>query len=255
MVTKPPADSPDATPEPIDDTTAQVDAVPEAIPASSHAAAPPPPAYTPPPAPEVEAPEVVVLEPVVVEPILVEPVLAPPQQVIYVQTPLPPRKASNRGIGSLLAVLGALVFGVLLAGAAWLLQATLLGDTGFDFLMTWDFYVPVIVFAIAFVLLVLVVNRGGWGAYVFGSLIVGAVVFFGTIGIELLLNWLIWQQVDSFAMFAASAFHIVAAILAREVAVWFGWFIASRGKKVTAKNVAARRVFDEQLAEFQAGNY
>ncbi len=163
--------------------------------------------------------------------------------------------AGNRGVGAVFAILGALVYGVLLAGAAWLLQATLLGQTGFDFAATWDFYVPIGVFAIAFILLVVVVNRAGWGAYVFGSLIVGAVVFVGTIGIELLLNWLIWHQVDSFAVFAASSFHIVAAVLAREVAVWFGWIIARRGKRVTARNRQARAAFDEQLAEFQSTAY
>ena len=37
------------------------------------------------------------------------------------------------------------------------------------------------------VLLVLVVNRGGWAAHVFGSLLVGLAVYFGTAGIAALL--------------------------------------------------------------------
>ncbi len=136
-----------------------------------------------------------------------------------------------------------------------MLQANVLGSFGFDFLMTWDFYVPVVVFAIAFVLLVLIVNRAGWGAYVFGSLLVAAVVYFGTIGIEILLNWLIWQQADTFAAFAASSFHIVAGILALEVTIWFGWIIARRGRKLAARNREARAAFDAQLAEFHAGTH
>src|SRR5690606_37116804 len=120
---------------------------------------------------------------------------------------------------------------------------------------TWDFYIPIIVFAIALIVLVVIVNRAGGGAYVLGSLFVGAAVYFGTIGIDILVNWLVWQVQDSFAVFLASAFHIVAAILAREVAVWFGWIIARRGKKVAARNAVARAEFDAKLAEFRAGAY
>lgn len=177
------------------------------------------------------------------------------QQVVYVQAPVPPRAAGNRGVGTLYALLAAIAFGVLLAGATWLIQYATTGATGVGYLATWDFYIPIAVFAIAFVLLVLLVNRAGWGAHVLGSLVVGAVVYFGTIGIDLLVNWLVWQVQDGIGPFLMSPFHIVAAVLAREVALWFGWIIARRGKKIAARNAAARADFDARLADFHAGVY
>lgn len=244
-------DTPDAPPAPADEVI--VDEVVEVteVEVVEDAAA------TPPPPPAPMAPPVVA-EPVVAEDAPVEPLYTaatPPQQVVYVQAPVPPRAAGNRGIGSIFAVVAAVVYGLLLAGAAWVIQYATTGATGIAFLATWDFYIPIIVFAIALIVLVVIVNRAGWGAYVLGSLFVGAAVYFGTIGIDILVNWLVWQVQDSFAVFLASAFHIVAAILAREVAVWFGWIIARRGKKVAARNAVARAEFDAKLAEFRAGAY
>lgn len=178
----------------------------------------------------------------------------PEPQVVYVQTPIPPRKAGNRGFGTLIALLAALAYAVLLTGATWLLQYAAVGVSGVDFLGTWDFYIPIALFFAGFVLLVLVVNRAGWGAHVFGSLFVGAIVYFGTIGIDLLVNWLVWKQAGDFAAFAASGFHIVAALLARELVVWFGWMIARHGRKVTTRNQAARAAFEQEFAEFTASH-
>ena len=253
----------------LDDPTAQMDAV---VPAPA-ATTPPPPAAPPtapppPPAPPA-APPAPPAPPVLAEPVAPaelptpefltpEPVAStahagadapvealytsatPPQQVVYVQAPVPPRAVGNRGVGSLLAIVAAIIYGVLLAAAEWVLQWATTGATGVEFLALWDFYIPVLVFAVALILLVLLVNRAGWGAYVFGSLFVGAAVYLGSIGIILLLNWLLFQEQSSFALFLASAFYIVAAVLAREVAVWFGWIIARRGRRVTARNAVAR---------------
>jgi hypothetical protein len=212
-----------------------------------------PEAVTPPP-PVVAVP--VMAETVASEP-PVEAIYAatPPQQIVYVQAPVPPRVASNRGIGTLIAFAGAIVFAILLAAAAWIIGYATTGATDVGFLATWDFYVPIAVYALAAILLVLIVNRGSWGVHVFGSLFVGAAVYFGTIGIDILVNWLVWQVQSDFVAFLASPFHIVAAVLAREVAVWFGWFVARRGRKVAERNALARADFDLRLAEFQAGNY
>ena len=228
---------------------------------ASAPAAPPPP----PPAPltttaMVEEPVEVVAE-VPTEAPAEAPVEAlytaatPPQQVVYVQAPVPPQLASNRGVGATMAVVAAIVYGVLLAGVAWVINYAMNGATDIAFLASWDFYIPVAVFVVALIVVVLLVNRAGWGAHVFGSLCVGAAVYFGSIGIILLVNWLIWQVAPNFAEFAAAPFYIIAAILAREVALWFGLIIARRGKKVTARNAVARAEFDAKLAEFRAGAY
>ncbi|MBO9627568.1 MAG: hypothetical protein J7484_14505 [Microbacterium sp.] len=210
----------------------------------------PPPAPTaypappaPPTAPAATAPPV--------EPMYTS--ATPPQQVVYVHAPVPPRNAGNRGFGVLIAVLAAILYAILLAATAWISQYVLFGATGFEFLKTWDFYMPVAVFVIAFIIVAVIVNRAGWVAHVIGSLFVGAAVYFGSVGIVLLVNQLVFQQQDAPGLFFASAFYIVAAILAREVALWFGAIVSSRGKRVALKNAAARDEFQAKLAEFHAG--
>src|SRR5688572_433092 len=80
------------------------------------------------------------------------------ERVVYVDTPAPPKPRSNRLIGSLLALLGAVIFAVLYALiVALLLQLGLLpkvnSETGFgDFIQDAVFWVPVLFFAIGFVL-------------------------------------------------------------------------------------------------------
>lgn len=220
----------------------------------SAAGAPPPAAPAPPPPPPAApAPPVSVADEAPVEPAYTA--AAPPQQVVYVQAPVPPRPAGNRGIGALYAVIAAVVYGILLAGAAWVIQYAFTGETGTAFLANEYIYIPIAVFAIALIVVVVVVNRAGWGAYVLGSLFVGAAVYFGSIGIYLLIDFLVYRRGDSFDTYASEAFVIIAAILAREVALWFGWIIARRGKKVAARNAVARAEFDTKLAEFRAGAY
>ena len=91
--------------------------------------------------------------------------------------------------------------------------------------------------------LVLIVNRAGWAAHVLGSIFVGLFVFFGGTGLVLLLhvNQIPSNQVaQAFTLVLFSPGSIVAALLAREVALWMGFAIAARGRKVKARNVDAR---------------
>ncbi|HWL01222.1 MAG TPA: hypothetical protein VNQ52_02475 [Microbacteriaceae bacterium] len=251
------------TPEPTEPTETPVDevvVVDEVVEVTAVDVEESAPAAPPPPPPAPPAPPVVVVDEVVEVPdeAPVESLYTaatPPQQVVYVQAPVPPRAAGNRGVGTIFAVLAAIVYGILLSGVTWIIQYATTGATGVPFFAVWDFYVPIIIFAIALIVVVVVVNRAGWGAYVLGSLFVGAAVYFGTIGIYLLFNWIVFKQVDYFDTFAGEAFLIIGAVLAREVAVWFGWIIARRGKKVAARNAAARADFDIKLAEFRAGAY
>jgi len=250
-------DTPEPTENAVEEVLDEVVVVDEAVVvddalAAEPVLAPPPPPPAMPVVEPVGAPEGLQGEPAAEFPAAAA---TPAQQVVYVQAPVPPRAAGNRGIGTIFAVLAAIVYGVLLAGVTWIMQYVTTGATGVPFLAIWDFYIPIIVFAVALIIVVVIVNRAGWGAYVLGSLFVGAAVYFGTIGIYLLFNWIIFKQVDYFDTFAGEAFLIIGAILAREVAVWFGWIIARRGKKVAARNAAARAEFDTKLAEFRAGAY
>ena len=182
------------------------------------------------------------------------------REVVYVQAPIPPKLRGNRGVGSLLAVLGAVLFAVLFAGAVTLAFALNNGQTvgaAFTgFIQNAAFWVPVLVFLVAFVLLVLVVNRAGWAAHVFGSLLVGIAVYFGSIGILLLLGVVIGAADDealgSFGALATSPIIIIAALVAREVSIWIGLAISARGRRVKARNLELVDEWEQEHAETKA---
>ena len=182
------------------------------------------------------------------------------REVVYVQAPVPPRLRGNRGVGSLLAVLGAVVFAVIFAVAS-IVAFFLNGDaepmaTFSLFLQNAVFWVPVLVFLVAFVLLVLVVNRAGWAAHVFGSLLVGLAVYFGSIGILLLIGNIgaaaTGDAAGSFGALALNPFVIIAALVAREVSIWIGLAIAARGRRVKARNVELVDEWEQEHAETKA---
>jgi len=161
------------------------------------------------------------------------------REVVYVQAPVPPRLKGNRGIGSLLAILGVAVFAAVYAGLGYVLIAAGLaadGATFADFVLSAEFLIPVPIFLVAFVLLVLLVNRGGWAAHVFGSLLVGLAVYFGTAGVALLLFTVSGGDAPSYGELLSQPFFIVAALIAREVSIWIGLAISARGRRVKARN-------------------
>lgn len=183
----------------------------------------------------------------------------PSPQPIFVQAPTPPANKGNRGVGILIALLASVAFALVYAGATYLVSLGFntsieMTTTSFAlFLSSAVFYVPVIFFFGAFALLVAIVNRGGWWAYVLGAFFVAVVVYFSFIGASL-LDVSAWTMTPSEAgRFVADMWlhpiAIIAAVSAREVPIWFGAWIAARGRKVTAKNVAARREYDRVLAE------
>jgi hypothetical protein len=182
------------------------------------------------------------------------------REVVYVQAPIPPRLRGNRGLGSLLAVLGAVLFAVLFAGAVTLAFAlnngSTVGAAFTDFIQNAAFWVPVLVFLVAFVLLVLIVNRAGWAAHVFGSLLVALAVYFGSIGILLLLGVVIGagdsEALGSFAGLATNPIIIIAALVAREVAIWIGLAISARGRRVKARNLELVDEWESEHADTKA---
>jgi len=176
---------------------------------------------------------------------------AQPQYVV-VEAPLSPVRRGNRGIGALLALAGAVIYGGVLVGVAYLLEAAA-GRPGIGFLQDWHFYLPVALFAVAFIIFVVLVNRAGWWSYILGSLVVGLVVYLGTAGGAVLIEGWMGEQVrHSLAEGLLEPFVLLAAILGREVAVWWGWLIAYRGRRVTARNRAAQEAYEHDMAEFRA---
>jgi len=178
---------------------------------------------------------------------------------VYVTAPTPPKTAGNRAAGILIGLIATAVFAVVYAVVAFVISAssapTVAEATArfTDFLVLPVFYIPVIFFFLAFALLVAVLNRAGWWAYVLGGFLVAVVVYFSYIGGALL-------AVQAWTLTPAEAGRFVttqwlnpgaiaAAIVAREVPIWFGAWIARRGRSVTAKNAAAKAEYERQLAE------
>lgn len=178
-----------------------------------------------------------------------ERVESPPagERVIYVNSPAPPAAHSNRIVGGLLALAGAVVFAVLYGVvAAGMISLRDVGDLSIaDFVTDAIFWIPVLFFTIGFVLLVLLVNRAAWWAHVLGSLAVAVVTYFGAVGMLLLVTGIVGAS-PGFAAIATSPFVIAAAIVAREVSIWVGLLIARRGQRLVARNRAEREAFDAE---------
>lgn len=175
------------------------------------------------------------------------------ERVIYVAAPVPPKPRSNRVLGSLLALLGAVIFAVVYALiVALLLQLGLLPkvnpESGFgEFIQDAVFWVPVLFFAIGFVLIVLLLNRAAWWLHVVGSLLVALIVYFGSIAMLLLVTGIAGDQ-KSFESVATSSYVLIATFTAREVSIWIGFLIALRGGRVKELNKADREAFDSEQA-------
>jgi hypothetical protein len=187
------------------------------------------------------------------------PIQQPPAGPIYIQAPAPPVDKGNRAAGVLLVLVSTLIYAVVyalvafgIAGAGSGAIADAAGKFS-DFVVLPVYYIPVVFFFIAFSLLVLIVNRGGWWAYVLFGFLVAVVVYFSYIGAAL-LTVQAWNFTPSEAVRFISAQWlnpgaIAAAIVAREVPIWFGAWISRRGRGVTTRNVAARQDYDRRLAE------
>jgi hypothetical protein len=243
---RPASDSAEVTPTEVDAD----EATPVAVVADPTPAAP----DSVPAAPVDEAPA----EPVAVAPAAQTPVVAatPPHQVVYVEAPKPFIAKGNRGFGILIALLSTVIFAALYA-VALVIGELISGapSISVSFITTLDFYAPVLMFAVGFVVLVIIVNRAGWAAHVLGSIFVGLVVFFGGTGVILLLhiNQIPSNEVaENFTRVLFSVELVVAALLGREVALWMGFAIASRGRKVRTRNADARVLYDQEIAAKRA---
>jgi len=185
-----------------------------------------------------------------------EPPVAPAQQIVYVRTPEAPKKAGNRGIGSLLAIASAVIYAIAFAVVVVVILGVQFGRSSLTFIAQPEFYVPVLFYVIGLVLLVLILNRAGWAAYVVGSLLVGVFVYFGTIGVLVLGRGIVLMTpVEAAALFNAALrdpFVIAAALVAREVSLWIGALISRRGRRLKVRNAEARAAYDRDLAESRA---
>jgi hypothetical protein len=196
----------------------------------------------------------------VVEPVEIivedDPVAPAAPSVVYVPVPAPPKKKGNRGVGVLLSMAGAFVYAIVLAVVLVVMSVVATGRPNFSAVANPNFFVPVALFALGLILVVLLVNRAGWWSYVIGSVVVASIVYFGTVGVILLFNGVIFDTPDvasqRFLIGLVQPFPIVAGLLAREVAIWTGVLISFRGKKVKARNASARETYNREEAQRRA---
>jgi hypothetical protein len=181
------------------------------------------------------------------------PTYQPQPQVVYVNAPVPPAAKSNRGFGVLIAVAATVVFLAVLVVVMTIVYGSILGAVNLGFLGQTAFYVPALFFAVGLIALVLILNRAGWWAYVIGSIVVGLLVYLGTIAALLLGSNIFLQTADvaaeQFRQGLVDPFTIAAGLVAREVTIWAGAIVAGRGRKVKARNVEAQAAFQREQSE------
>lgn len=179
---------------------------------------------------------------------------APTRQPIYVQAPSKPKPKSNRGFGIAVSLLATGVFAVLYAGILALILAANNGsvDVLDEVLARAPYWIPVIFFFLAMALLVTIVNRGGWWAYVLGGFAVAAIVYGSYLGgvlIDQANNIAPSQIAETVGGSLLAPAAIISFLVAREVPIWFGAWIASRGRKVRERNAEAQAEYERVLEQ------
>ena len=202
--------------------------------------------------PEVLEAEVVEAEPATAEEVAeataADAAATPQREVIFVDAPTPPRKRGNRGLSVLLAIPATFIFLLVLLAVQYVLTG---GEL--DFIRQPAFYFPALFLFIGLVLLGLVLNRSGWWSHIFGSVVVGAIVWFGSASLALvaagMLSMTQPQANEFFYAALFSPFLIIAALLAREIAMWTGAVLARRGRTLKVRNADAYAEYEKEQAE------
>lgn len=185
-----------------------------------------------------------------------------PMAALYTQSPMPPEIRGNRGAGVLIALVATLGFALVSAGVMAAALAPSLAPSQFvdgllGALLSWGYIAAAVAFFVGLTLLVLVVGRAGWWAYVLGGFFVGVLVWAGataglvvdSLGAKALVDL---SPADLISQFGTSIPAIAAGIVAREVTVWFGAWIGSRGRRMKLRNAEALAEYETALAEVQA---
>ncbi len=158
---------------------------------------------------------------------------------------------TNRATAVLIAIAGGVLFSILFILAAVLYNwAAWTFGTGsgannvvdfiqsrtLAFLATPVYWLTTIAFTVYFVLLAILLHRALWRSYVIGGLLVALLTYLTAVGAGLFtvhawtltfgeaLNFL-WRGI------AFNPLVLVTVVLAREIPIWFGGWIAITGKK------------------------
>lgn len=179
-------------------------------------------------------------------------------QPIFVQAPEAPRPRGNRGAAGAIGLLAALAFAVLYL-LAILSLGLLTGDldwagipeAALAALTTWGLWAPTVAFFLGFWLLGAVINRGRWGHWVVWGLVVGVIAWAGYL-VGVLFDAPFWmitarEGLTLLADNVLAPLAIVAFVLGRELTIWFGAWVAARGRRVTEINDEAQREYERTL--------
>lgn len=187
-----------------------------------------------------------------------------PMAALYTQSPTPPDIRGNRAAGSLIALLAAIGFALVYAGALalWISPSyppsTFLSEGLLPLITSIGFAAAVAGFLIALILLVVIVGRAGWWAYVLGGFLVAAAVWASAVlGSALHDHFVLgervgWDPVALVREYGLTIPVVLATLVAREATVWFGAWIGARGRRVKLRNAEALADYEQALAEVQA---
>ncbi len=186
-----------------------------------------------------------------------------PMAALYMQSPMAPEMKGNRGAGVLIALLSTVAFALVYAGvlALWIAPnyppSTFLNAGLLPWILNWGFAAAAVGFFVGLALLVLIVGRAGWWAYVLGGLLVAVFTWAVSIlGFALDARFsgdtVSLQPFSLLVEFGLFFPVLAAALVAREVTVWFGAWIGARGRKVRRQNAEAIAEYETALAEVQA---
>lgn len=183
---------------------------------------------------------------------------------LYSQTPLPPEVKGNRGAGVLISLLAALAFAIVYAGGISLVimfdypASTFLTEGLVPRLMTVSFGAAVLAFFVAQMILVLILGRASWWWYALGGFFVAVAVWVAAfVGAGLHARFILGQGVrmhplELFELYALLPVALIAAVVAREVSLWFGVWIGVRGRKVKQRNTQALDEYEASVAAAKA---
>jgi hypothetical protein len=179
-------------------------------------------------------------------------------QPIFVQAPEAPRPRGNRGAAGAIGLLAALCFAVLYLAATLGLrlltgdiQVSGLANAALSALATWGLWVPTVAFYLGFWFLGALINRGRWGHWVVWGLVVGVIAWGGHLLGALFAApfWMLTARegVDLLGENVLAPLAIVAFVLGRELTIWFGAWVARRGRRVSELNDEAQREYERTL--------
>jgi hypothetical protein len=190
-----------------------------------------------------------------------EPPAAPQERTVLPpageSAPPPPRKKGNRLVATAWVLLAAGLFQVVFF-AANALVALVFGGTQAvvpqvqSIAGTSLAWLPVLLFFLLFELTALLVNRAGRVAYVLASLVVGAIVYVLTV---LLFSVLVRHTLGDANTLAQTFLNwefILVGLVAREVMLWTGLAIGSRGIRVRRRNREARKHYEQEVADVRS---